>query len=342
MQMRELMNRGAIASQQAQMQYEASREANETALAKTAIQAGLQKDMQLAEYMQGLQEAKQQAKDDAARFDQKFTAEQRVKDAKLQSARKAIEASPDLSDKQKAEALMRLDAEIATNSNPTQILGDPNNKPRKDGRQPGEIWTDEATGSLMSVDPDGANRLHATFDKTQAGVQMKLQAERDAEINKSLMEREKAAQEVENKRSENLHKIRSDFVSGMIKDNAKAEPGKRMSASQMKEAVKQYMEVMGEDEQKPASGNPQQELVKAAQESGGTVEFTTPSGEKRSYTFKGRQAQTRDVSNVQAGESEAWLRNAQRQYGSLQAMPPEIRKQAQMHARRFKAAKAGR
>jgi hypothetical protein len=47
MQMRELKVRGAIASTQAQMQYEASHEANQTALAKTAIQAGLQKDSSL-------------------------------------------------------------------------------------------------------------------------------------------------------------------------------------------------------------------------------------------------------------------------------------------------------
>lgn len=341
MQLRELMNRGAIASQQAQMQYEASREANETALAKTAIQAGLQKDMQMAEYMQGLQEAKQQAKDDAARFDQKFTSEQRVKDAKLQAARKAIESSPDLDDRQKAEALMRLDTEIATNSNPTQVLGDPNNKPRKDGKQPGDIWTDESTGALMSVDPDGTNRMHATFDKTQAGVQAKIQADRDSEIEKNLMEREKASREAEAKKEETRNKMKSDFIMGMVKDNAKAEPGKRMSSGQMKDAVKQFMEVMGEQEQKAAPDS-QQALIEAAKKNGGTVEFTTPSGEKRSYTFKGQQAQARDVSNAQAGESEAWLQNAQRQYGSLQAMPPEIRKQAQMHARRFKAAKAGR
>jgi hypothetical protein len=342
MQMRELMNRGAIASTQAQMQYEASLEANKTALAKTAIQAGLQQDMQMAEYMQGLQSAQQQAKDDAARFDQKFTSEQRVKDAKLQAARRAIESSPDLDDRQKAEALMRLDTEIATNSSPTQVLGDPNNKPRKDGRQPGEIWTDESTGALMSVDPDGTNRMHATFDKTQAGVQMKLQADRDAEIEKNLMEREKATVESIAKKEEARNKMKSDFIMGMVKDNAKAEPGKRMTAGQMKDAVKQFMDVMGDNEQKPTAENPQQALIEAAQKNGGTVEFTTPSGEKRSYTFKGQQSQARDVSNAQAGESEAWLQNAQRQYGSLQAMPPEIRKQAQMHARRFKAAKAGR
>ncbi|MFA5265926.1 MAG: hypothetical protein WC378_19060 [Opitutaceae bacterium] len=340
MQMRELQNRGAIASAQAQMQYEASREANQTALAKTAIQAGLQKDMQMAEYLQGLQEAKQQATDDAARFDQKFTSEQRVTDAKLQSAKKAIQTSPDLTEGQKVEALRRLDVEIATNSTPTQVLGDPNNKPRKDGRQPGDIWTDETTGVIMSVDPDGANRMHTSYDKTREGVKAKLQADQDNEINKSIMEREKIANETAAKKEESREKMKSDFIMGMIKDNTKAEVGKRMSAGQMKEAVKQFMDVMGEDEQRPAKGS-QQELIEAAQKSGGTVELTTPAGEKRSYTFKGNSAQAQGISNVQVSESAAWLQNAQRQYGNIQAMPPEIRRQAQMHAQRYKAARTG-
>jgi hypothetical protein len=342
MQLRELQNRGAIASAQAQMQYEASREANKTALARTAIQAGLQKDMQMQEYLQGLEAAKQQAKDDAARFDQKFTSEQRVTDAKLQSARRAIESSQSLDDRQKAEALMRLDTEIATNSNPTQVLGDPNNRPRKDGKQPGDIWIDENTGALMSVEPDGTNRMHTTFDKTQAGVQAKLQADRDSEIDKMQVEREKATREAELRKEESRFKMKSDFIMGMVKDNSKAEPGKRMSAGQMKDAVKQFMDVMGEDDQKVSFGDPQQVLIEAAQKSGGTVEFTTPSGESRSYTFKGQQSQAIGVSNAQASESEMWLQNAQRQYGDLRSMPPEIRAQAQMHARRYKAAKAGR
>jgi hypothetical protein len=340
MQMRELQNRGAIASAQAQMQYEASHEANKTALAKAAISAGLQKDMQMSEYLQGLEEAKQKSKDDAAKYDQKFTTEQRVTDARLQQAKKSIESSPSLTPDQKKEALMRLDTEIATNANPTTVLGDPNAKPPKDGREPGEVYLDPNTGSLMSVEMDGNRRLHATYAEGKEGVQAKMSAERDREIDKFQIESEKARREVEFKRQESIQKTKSDFVSGMIKSNQAADPKMRMSPEQMKKAVEQFMDVMGEGQSK-AAGDPNQELISAARKAGGSISITTPEGEQRSYSFKGESGQQRDIGNAQGNESIQWLENAKRQYGSLSAMPVEVRKQAQMHARRVQAMRQG-
>lgn len=341
MQMRELQNRGAIASAQAQMQYEASHEANKTALAKAAISAGLQKDMQMAEYLQGLQEAKQQARDDAAKYDQKFTTEQRVTDARLQQARRSIESSPSLTETQKREALMRLDTEIATNANPTMVLGDPNAKPPKDGREPGEVYLDPNTGALMSVEMDGNRRMHASYADTEAGVKAKLIADRDKEIDKFQVESEKSRQEVEFKRQELIQKTKSDFISGMIKNNQAADPKMRMSPEQMKKAVEQFMDIMGEGQSK-AAGDPNRELIEAARRAGGDVSITTPEGEQRSYSFKGEAGQRRDMSNAQGNESIQWLENARRQYGNFKAMPADVQKQAQMHARRVQAMRQGK
>jgi hypothetical protein len=340
MQARELQNRGAIASMQAQMQYEASHEANKTALAKAAISAGLQKDMQMQEYLQGLQEAKQQARDDAAKYDQKFTTEQRVTDARLQQAKKSIEISPSLTPEQKEEALMRLNTEIATNANPTMVLGDPNAKPSKDGREPGEVYLDPNTGSLMSVEMDGNRRLHATYAEGKEGVQAKLAAERDREIDKIQVDRDKSRSEAEFKKQEFTQKTKADFVSGMIKNNQAAEPGKKMSAEQMKKAVEQFMDVMGESAK--AAGDPNQELISAARKAGGDVSITTPEGEQRSYSFKGEAGQRRDVGNAQGNESVQWLENAKRQYGNVKSMPVDVRKQAQMHARRVQTMRQGK
>lgn len=348
MQMRELQNRGAIASAQAQMQYEASREANETALAKTAIQAGLQKDMQMAEYMQGLEQAKEQAKADAMRFDQKFTAEQRVKDAKLQSARKAIENSPDLSEEQRQEALRRLDVEIATNSNPTQVLGDPNNKPHPSGHEVGVPFKGD-DGGTYAVEPDGSLRQLQSFKETAEGIAAAAEAKRTEQIDKLQADAETKRFEAEAQRQQKRTEARSKFVENMISANMKAEEGKKMSPDDIFKAASQYEDMMDRLERRgQKQSDPQQELIDAARENGGTVEFTTPSGEKRSYTFKGKEAKQRDVSNAQASESDTWLRNMSRQYGDgsgyidIRKLSVEQRKQAQMHARRVKAAKAGR
>jgi hypothetical protein len=345
MQAQELANRGAIASAQAQMQYEASRESNQTALAQTAIKAGLQQDMQMQEYLQGLESAREQARTDAAKFDQKFTAEQRVKDARLQQARKAIEQSQDMTPQQKQEALRRLDIEIATNSNPTQVLGDANAQPAKDGRTPGEVYVDPNTGALMSVEMDGNRRMHASYDKTEAGMRQKFEAERQKEIDKLQADAETNRQNAAIEAQKTKATTRQKMISDMISANMKAEEGARLTPEQIVSQI-QKMEAIQEKLELAEQGgarDPNQELIEAAKKSGGTVSFRTPSGEMRSYTFKGDAARQAETGARQGDESLQWLENARRQYpGGIREMPVEMRRQAQIHARRAKASRRGR
>lgn len=343
---KELQTRGAIASAQAQMRYEAAREANKTAIARAAIGANLQEDMQREEYMQGIQEAKQKAKDDAAKFDQKFTAEQRVKDARLNKAKIAIQESESLTDDQKAEALQRLDVAIATNSNPTTVLGDPNAKSPEEGKEPGKVWAGATDGSwrqgYYTTDTEtGMAKLLVRPDQTPEFHEEKRRIEQEEAFNKLQLERENTERESAASNRAAREETRVKFMGDLFKENMKAEEGKGLSAGAMMEQTRKYMELVdGPPEPDTFVSGLQQEvtdLLGTARERYGSYDAIPDEVKARAVDVVRERYGAPEAGQGGGSESMQWLENARRQYGSFNAIPEELRKEAAMHARRVQA-----
>jgi len=193
---------------------------------RMVVGAGLEEDARKVAFENSLEVAREQAKQQAATFDRKFTMEQRVADARFARAEQMIEEADYLDDNQKQIAMQRLAQARATNSVPTEVLGDPNATTYPDGQGIGEYWTDEATGAIMSREPSGEVRMHTDYTKTRAGQAEKLQADQQIKQAEIEVEREQAMFQSELKQREtfalNVAKFAASTITGA--DGEKREP----------------------------------------------------------------------------------------------------------------------
>jgi hypothetical protein len=171
---------------------------------RMVVGAGLEEEARVSAFENSLMVAREQAKQQAATFDRKFTTEQRVADARYARAEQMIEDSDFLDDRQKQIALQRLAQARATNSRPTETLGDPNAKTYPDGQGIGDYWVDESTGAIMSREPSGEVRMHTDYTKTRAGQAEKLKFDAQVKQQEVAVERENMIYEADLKKRESM------------------------------------------------------------------------------------------------------------------------------------------
>jgi len=337
MQMLELQNRGAIASAQAQMQYESSREANKTALDKAAIGAGLQEEMQLQAYLNGVAEAKQKARDDAAKFDQKFTTEQRVKDAKLNKAKKAIKDSDQFTEAQKETALMRLDTKIATNADPTQVLGDPNKKPHPSGHEVGVPFSSEG-GGTFAITSDGEAKLLVRPDQTIGYLQKQAAIKQEADLQSREVEREESARNEKRETEMELDRRVYAFESKPIQVGSGNNSEKRLpNSAEVENFRSSNANRLGVGDTKapdtyvsPIYQEVTDLLVPYREKYGSLNNIPADIKERAMQAVRDRHGFS-GKSQGDTEESRRWLEQAKSQYGSYADMPDDMKALAVRH-----------
>jgi len=233
---------------------------------RMVVGAGLEEEARVQAFENSLTVAREQARQQAATFDRKFTMEQRVQDARFARAEQMIEDADYLDDRQKQIALTRLAEARATNSRPTEVLGDPNAKTFPEGQGIGEFWTDEATGALMSREANGDPRMHADYTKTRAGQAEALQAEAQIKQAEIAVEREQAIFTSELKQRETMALEVAKYAAGTDKEGNHPGPD---SVKKFADTMRQYM---GGGQQQSFDAPPEvlqsAELIKQFQASG--------------------------------------------------------------------------
>lgn len=152
------------------------------------IGAGLQEHASERAFENQLLVARERANEAASRYDQKFTMEQRVADARYASAEQAITNAEWMDDEQREIALAKLQIARTGNSKPTELLGSDPVPPHPSGQEPGVPFQKE-DGTWWSIKADGSAMMHSG---PQDSVEVQ-QAQQEYEAQLKQEEREHSA-----------------------------------------------------------------------------------------------------------------------------------------------------
>lgn len=139
--------------------------------------------------------AAQNAQQAQGLWDYQYSSKQRRQIEQLNQARQTVADSPHLSDPQKQEALRQIDLRQA-GIQPQAIPRDPNKQQYPEGQDVGQQWRDEATGALLTRDPDGKERLLVRPDQTMDYLLQKQTADQQKMAVQTQTEQRKMAVQV--------------------------------------------------------------------------------------------------------------------------------------------------
>lgn len=281
------------------------RQAADTAMAKTALRAGLDEHLREQYFEQQLELQQQEAVAKAKQWDYKFTTEQRQQIARLNNARQRIMQSDAFTPAERQEALKLLELQQA-GIEPEAMPRDPSEPTYPDGQGVGQVWQTES-GTLLTRGADGEPTLLQRFDQSPEYHQAKLEMEREKavlEMRKELMTEQ--IEQVDDQGNTTYRQRTPEEVDSMVRviTGSHAEDGQLQRGGHPEPAA-------GAQGQPGRSGQPQQQQPQPwhamAKQRGLDV----------------RQSDTRLPPNV--GYALAMIRTQAKQYASPEVMPPEIR-----------------
>ncbi|MFZ5832707.1 MAG: hypothetical protein ACOY3P_21680 [Planctomycetota bacterium] len=176
-------------------QADLQRQAADDAMKRTALQFGLQQQLQEQEYDTAIRRMQEQARLDANQFEYRYSAQQRQEIARFNNARQTILGSDQFTPQEKQIALRLIDQQQA-NIQPSAMPRDPGKPVFPEGQGIGQAWVDK-NGSLIGRKADGSLQLLQRWDQGPEAAQAKAQ---EAEKVKAL--------ELQAKREEKLLELR--------------------------------------------------------------------------------------------------------------------------------------
>lgn len=151
------------------------RQAADEAMARTALQHGLDGQIREQEFDRTLTKMQEQARLQASQWEYQYNAQQRQEIAKFNTARQAINSSDQWAPEEKAAALKMVDLQQA-NIKPAMMPRDPSKPVYPDGQGIGQTWADQQ-GSIVARTKDGDIKLIQRYDQGPEAAKLKTQAE---------------------------------------------------------------------------------------------------------------------------------------------------------------------
>ncbi len=143
--------------------------AADQAMARTALQHGLDKQLKEDEFNNELAKVKEAAKSKADQWEYQYTAKQRQDIARFNTARQSVNDSEQFTPEEKQIALRMIDQQQA-NIKPSMMPRDPSKPTYPDGQGVGQMWT-EQNGTMVGRKPDGSLQLIQRWDQGPEGKQ---------------------------------------------------------------------------------------------------------------------------------------------------------------------------
>jgi hypothetical protein len=270
------------------------------AMARTALQHGLDKQLQEEEFDRNMATMKEQARIQAQQWEYQYTAKQRQDIARFNNAKQAIMDSDNFSPEEKQAALSQIELQQA-NIQPSMMPRDPGKPIYPDGQGVGEMWKDN-NGSLVSRNANGEVKLIQRNDQGPEHFEKKFKNDLDM---KNV--------EANNKLEIAKMNQRVKLATTQIEEETTDENGNPVKKKRFlrNDEIQSIMKAAGIDvDQQPAEQQQQQQQApwwQKARENGIDV------------TKADRQLPP------QVGMAQAYIRQMHREYGSRDRIPADKR-----------------
>ncbi|MFA5186705.1 MAG: hypothetical protein WC551_09535 [Patescibacteria group bacterium] len=266
------------------------RQAADEAMARTALQHGLDGQIKEEEFDRTIKQMQEQARVQAQQWEYQYTAQQRQEIARFNAARQTITGSDSFSPEEKEQALRMVDMEQA-NIKPAMMPRDPSKPIYPDGRGVGESWIAD-DGSTLAREADGNVKLIQRYDQGPKAQQAKLQ-----------MENQKIQLQAQQKREEKLLDLRLKLATEDVEQlGADGKTTYRMRSS--KEVDEIMRTVLG-------GGQQQQQQQEVAW-------WDRPENAALKATDSDKDLPP------QVGYAQAYLRQMNARYGGIENVPPDF------------------
>ena len=261
------------------------RQSADEAMARTALQHGLDSQLREQEFDRSLQRMQEDARIQANQWEYQYTAQQRQEIARFNNARQAINSSDQWSPDEKAAALKMIDLQ-QSHIKPAMMPRDPSKPIYPDGKGIGETWADQQ-GSIVSRDKDGQIKLIQRYDQGPEATKLKLQAEA-----------EKKKFEAQEKREQKLLELRLKLATeDVVETGPDGTPKRRARSPDEINAIIQTVMGGAQQQQTPWWEN------------AGSKELKVMESDKQLPP--------------QVGYAQSYVRTMNSRYGGLQGLPSE-------------------
>lgn len=271
------------------------KQAASQAMARTALQHGLDGQLREEEFARTMTRMQEQAKLQAQQWEYQYTAQQRQEIARFNNARQTIQSSRHFSPEEKSVALAQIDLQ-QSNIKPSMMPRDPSKPLYPEGQGVGEAWVDQ-NGSVVGRKPDGSLQLIQRFDQGPEAHQLKMQAAR-----------EDKALELAAKREEKLLELRLKLATESI-DQTGADGKVTGSRTRTPQEIDAIMEsVTGErSNEQPGEKQP-------------APWWSRPENKGMQVTEGDKQLPP------QVGYAQAYVRQMNAKYGGFSGIPQDVRR----------------
>lgn len=179
------------------------RQSADEAMARTAMQFGLDGQIREDEFNREMAQAQEQARIQAEQWEWRYSAQDRQEIARLNNADRAMANNPDFSEEEKQE-YRRISQYKRAGITGSMVPRDPNKPTYAKGREPGMEFQDKG-GNWHIVQPDGVTKMTLRWDQGPEAAKMKYEAEIAAARSKMKEERVKEIEEyIRNLRTERI------------------------------------------------------------------------------------------------------------------------------------------
>jgi hypothetical protein len=181
------------------------REAADIAFKRTALEAGLDKQLQDDEFEREIAKKQEEARIQAEQFEFEYTTKQRQEIARLNNADELVKNDPRFSEQDRQQWNVDYAQKLA-GITPRARPRDPNKQTFKEGRAPGDEFQDKG-GNWHMVQSDGSTKMTLRWDQGPEAAKMKYEAEQ-AKAELEIQIKEAAARQ---KRIDDVRKFRYDL-----------------------------------------------------------------------------------------------------------------------------------
>jgi hypothetical protein len=179
MQAQQLREQREMQMTQIEAQADRQKQAADDAMARTALQFGLDKEMREEEFDRQMTGAREEARLQAEQFEYRYTTKQRMEFAKWDNIDRMIDQDPRY-DQETKDEMHRVVMGQRIGARPSAMPADPNKPTFTEGQEPGKIW-EHGGGLYRTVIKDGVAVPEVVVrpDQTPKYKEMEIQAERE-------------------------------------------------------------------------------------------------------------------------------------------------------------------